>query len=123
MGDCQLAGYEWTALYHDSHDNNTLVVDNLSFGDAGLFVQELRPYEYTECHEHNTVTWTGTFDQVNATTTVFIRQGCSQDGPGCLKCVATSTEYITTKFQPDCRSFVWTSDDEDAEPRTYSLVA
>lgn len=122
-GDCQLASYEWTALYHDRYDNDTLVVDNLSFSGAGTFVQELRPYEYTECHEHNTVTWTGTFNQFNTTTTVFIRQACNQDAAGCLKCGPTSTEYITTKYQPDCLSFMWTSDDADSEPRTYSRVA
>jgi len=122
VGDCQLAGYEWNALYHDHYENDTLVVDNLSFSGNGTFVQKLRPYEHTECDDHNTVTWTGTYDQLNATTIVFIRQGCSQDGPGCLKCGPTSTEHITTKFQPDCLSFMWTSDDTDSEPRTYSRV-
>jgi len=122
-GECQLAGYEWTAQYHDNRDNNTLVIDTLSFNAAGTFVQELRPADYDECQDGNMVMWIGTFNECDETTIEFSRQACSQDAQGCLTCGPTSTEYITIKFQPDCLSFVWISDDDSAEWRTYTRLA
>ena len=92
--------------------------DILTFADNDTFVQVLEPYPTDAC-DINSVIWEGTYIQLNQTNFRMAFVYCEITKLGCLNCTPSGDFQITSKFQADCSSFTYQSQDESQGVRTY----
>ena len=117
-GVCSLEG-RWRSQYYGGVGGDVLVEDTLTFeANNKTFVQVLQPYPTDAC-DVNSLIWEGTYNQLNQTNFRMSFIYCELSQLGCLNCTPSGDFQITSKFQPDCSSFTYQSQDESQGVRTY----
>ena len=115
-GVCSLVGTAWRSTY-ETATSGIEVTDNLSFNADLSLTQTLTATAGQGCTV-NSISWTGDYDVVDASTALVSYIRCAASGPGCLNCGASREELTRLKFANDCSSMTLVVANDD-EARIY----